>query len=48
MSKPKQTLEDLLNQIYEWRKRAITEIRMYDRKLEAQKRAANIFEQSSS
>lgn len=44
MSKPKPTLEDLMNQIYEWREKAWMELKLHDRKLEAQKRAADIFE----
>lgn len=40
----KPTMEDLLNQIYEWHEKAWLELKIHDRKIEAQKRAANIFD----
>jgi len=42
MSKP--SIEDLMNQIEDWKSQTKKEIELYDRKLEAQKRAADIFE----
>ncbi len=41
MKKP--NIEDLLEQIYEWREKTWLELKLHDRKLEAQKRAADIF-----
>lgn len=46
--KKKPSMEDLLNQIYEWREQAIHEIRMADRLEKSKVMAQNLFEQSSS
>ncbi len=40
--KEKPTMEDLLNQIYEWRERATAELRMYDRLESAKHRAKKL------
>ena len=41
--KKKPTIDDLLNQIYEWREKTWMELKLHDRKLEAQKMAKKLF-----
>jgi hypothetical protein len=38
------SMEDLLNQIYEWRERATAELRLHDRLEAAKLRAGDLFE----